>query len=342
MQNNSVELRSDTFTKPTKAMLESMFSAAVGDDVFEEDATTTSLEKKCAAMFGYAAALFCVSGTMANQIAIKAHTQPGDELICDALSHIYLYEGGGIASNSLVSVQLLHGDRGRINATQISDAIQPDNVHYPISKLVCLENTVNKGGGCYYNILEIEAIKKVCNQNDLRLHLDGARLMNALVANGESMVKHGRQFDSISLCLSKGLGAPMGSIIMGSASFIKQCRRVRKRFGGGWRQSGYMAAAGIYALDNHILRLAEDHARAKQLGEIFKNIPLIRQLLPIETNIVIAELEPTILAQDFVNKLIQLGIQTAPFGKHKFRMVTHLDFTDDDLQKCAEAVKNLV
>ena len=260
----NLELRSDTFTKPTPAMLDAMMNANVGDDVFEEDETTKSLERKCAAMFGYEDALLCLSGTMANQIAITAHAKAGEEVICDALSHIYLYEGGGIMANAHASVSLLQGNRGRLTASLIEDVIKPDNVHYPVSTLVSLENTVNKGGGSIYAIEEIKQIKQLCIKHNMRLHLDGARLFNALVETKESPLEHGALFDSITICLSKGLGAPMGTVLLGNTAFIHQARRIRKRFGGGWRQSGYIAAAGIYALDHHIDRLADDHRRAQE------------------------------------------------------------------------------
>jgi len=337
----NLELRSDTFTKPTLEMLEAMFKAKVGDDVFEEDETTIFLENKTAKLFGYEAGLFCMSGTMANQIAIKCHTQPGDEVICDALSHIYLYEGGGIASNSLASVQLLNGDRGRITASQIEDVIKQDNVHYPISKLVSIENTVNKGGGCFYDINEIKKIKTICNTNKMALHLDGARLFNALVETQENPKDYGQLFDSISVCLSKGLGTPMGSVLLGTTDFIKQARRVRKRLGGGWRQSGYLAAAGIYALDHNINRLKEDHRRAKELATIFATLPEVINILPVDTNIVIFEIDHQFLAIDFVAKLNNHGIKTSPFGKHQIRLVSHLDFGDLELEACREIIEKM-
>jgi threonine aldolase len=334
----NLELRSDTFTKPTIEMLEAMFTAKVGDDVFEEDETTFALENKAANLFGYEAGLFCMSGTMANQIAIKCHTQPGDEVICDALSHIYLYEGGGIAANSLVSTQLLNGDRGRVTASQIEEVIKQDNVHYPISKLASLENTVNKGGGCFYDLNEIKNIKTLCKKHSMALHLDGARLFNALVETNENPMEYGQQFDSISVCLSKGLGTPMGSVLLGTKDFIKQARRVRKRLGGGWRQSGFMAAAGIYALDNNIQRLKDDHKRAKELANIFSTLPEVIEIYDVDTNIVIFEINHNILATDFVAKLNANGIKTSPFGKHQIRLVTHLDFGDLEFEACREII----
>lgn len=312
-------------------MLQAMMNAEVGDDVFEEDPDTRKLESKVAALFNKEAGLFCTSGTMANQIAIHVYVRPGDEVICDKLSHVYLYEGGGIAANSMASVQLLEGDRGRLTASQIEATIQSDNVHYPVSRLVCLENTVNKGGGAIYDFLEVSAIRILCRQKNLFLHLDGARIFNALVASGRSSVEMGDQFDSISICLSKGLGSPMGSVLVGSADFIKQARRVRKRWGGGWRQSGYMAAAGLYALENNIPLLDEDHARAKKLAELFVHCPFVASHLPVETNIVILQLSENAPAEFWVNKLAGKGIRTSPFGRDKIRLVSHLDFTDVEL-----------
>jgi threonine aldolase len=336
-----IELRSDTFTKPTAGMLQAMFAAEVGDDVFEEDPTTNELENYAAKLFGYEAALFCTSGTMANQIAIKAHTQPGHEVICDSLSHIYLYEGGGIAANSGVSTQLIDGDRGRISAAQIEEHIKVDNVHYPVSSLVSLENTVNKGGGCIYDITELQKIKSLCQEYNMALHLDGARLFNALVATGETPQQHGALFDSISICLSKGLGAPVGSVLMGSRAYIHQARRVRKRFGGGWRQSGFLAAAGLYALQHQVTRLAEDHAHAQALGKIFSNCTWVQAVVPIETNIVIINLKENLLAQDYVQKMEAHGIKCMAFGKDKIRAVTHHDFSAEDLQQCEKIIPTI-
>jgi threonine aldolase len=327
----TIELRSDTFTKPSPAMLEAIFTAQVGDDVFEEDPTVNTLEEKAAKMFGYEAALFCTSGTMTNQIGINVHVRQGDEVICDALSHVYLYEGGGIAANSSASVNLLHGDRGRLTADQIAEVIQADNVHYPISRLVSLENTVNKGGGAYYQLSEIQKIKSVCQANNMALHLDGARIFNALVETGESPLEYGKVFDTMSVCLSKGLGTPVGSVLLGTKGFIKKARRVRKRFGGGWRQAGFLAAAGIYALDNNINRLKEDHARAREIGNIMQSLPEVEEVYSVDTNIVIFRLKDKILSNDYVQKLNKKGIKSATFGKHLVRFVTHLDFTDEHL-----------
>jgi threonine aldolase len=335
----SIELRSDTFTKPTPGMLDTMMKAEVGDDVFEEDETTKLLEQHCASMFGFEAGLFCLSGTMANQIAIAVHTKAGDEVICDALSHIYLYEGGGIMANAHASVQLLQGDKGRITATQVEECVKADNVHYPISRLVSLENTMNKGGGAIYAPAQIRSIKEVCDRHQLLLHLDGARLFNALVETGENPMELSTRFDSITICFSKGLGTPMGTMLLGSKSLIHQARRVRKRFGGGWRQSGYLAAAALYALEHHIERLKEDHQRAKELGKIFSAVPMVKEVYPIETNIVILTFDDKFLAPDLVNEWTELGLKTSPFGKHQIRLVTHLDFTDDHLEQTRQLLK---
>ncbi len=337
---NKIDLRSDTVTQPTPAMREAMFAAPLGDDVFGDDPTINALESKAATLFGTEAALFCSSGTMTNQIAIRVHTRPGSEVICDKLSHIYLYEGGGIALNSLSSVKLLEGNKGRLTDSQVKEAINnPDDVHAAVTSLVSLENTVNKGGGCYYEMAEIEKIKAVCTQNNLPLHLDGARLMNALVETNESPAQYGAIFDSISICLSKGLGCPVGSLLLGNRAFIKQARRVRKAMGGGWRQAGFLAAAGIYALDNHVNRLKDDHARAKTIGQILETLPEVEYIYPIDTNIVIFQLPETILAADYVSMLASKGILAVTFGKHLVRFVTHLDFGDEQLAQFEKTIK---
>lgn len=342
MVSRKVDLRSDTITKPTKPMLEAMMSAEVGDDVFGDDPTVNLLEKKASEMFGMEAALFCPTGTMTNQLAIRSHCSPGSEVICDELSHIFLYEGGGIALNAASSVKTITGNRGRINASQVENAINnPNDIHQAITKLVSLENTVNKGGGCVYDFNEIAKIKDVCRKNNLALHLDGARLFNALVESNETPKNYGDTFDSISICLSKGLACPIGSLIIGSQELINQSRRYRKVMGGGWRQAGYVAAAGIYALENNIQRLKDDHKRARIIGTILKKNHFIKQIYPVETNIVIIELIETILATDFVNLLADKNIACVPFGKHLVRFVTHIDFTDDDLSYFEKEIKSL-
>ncbi len=330
------DLRSDTFTKPSPAMLEAMFKAQVGDDVFGEDPSVNQLEAMCAEMFGMEAALFCPSGTMTNQIGIKCHTQPGDEVICDKVSHVYIYEGGGIAFNSGSQVKALDGDRGRISAQQVNDAINPDDVHKARTSLVSLENTANRGGGSCYDFSEFQLIKEVCLKNKLSFHLDGARLWNALVAKNESPKQYGAIFDSISICLSKGLGTPVGSVLLGKTDFIKKARRVRKVFGGGMRQAGYLAAAGIYALENNIDRLADDHRHASEIAAALAKKDFVGKIMPVETNIIIFEVEgdrftAKALAEHFKAEDI-LCIAISPT---QVRMVTHLDVTD-------AMVKNLI
>jgi len=336
-----IDLRSDTVTKPCKAMLEAMFSAPVGDDVFNEDPTINALEVKVAALFDHEAALFCPSGTMTNQIAIKCHTQPGNELICDINSHIYNYEGGGISSNSGVQAKLIQGDRGRITAEQIEQHINPDYDWLSQTSLVCLENTVNRAGGSYYQLGDIKKIKQLCQQKKLPLHLDGARIFNALVESDYTTHDIGKQFDSISICLSKGLGAPVGSLLIGNNAFIKKARRARKAFGGGMRQAGFLAAAGIYALDNNITRLREDHHRAKQIEAVLKSMPYVESILPVDTNIIIFNLTDKYTAVSFEEALKPYHIKLAAFGKQTIRFVTHLDFTDDMLEIVLNVLKKM-
>jgi threonine aldolase len=340
-----IDLRSDTVTKPTQAMLDAMFSAEVGDDVFGDDPTVIKLEKKAALMFGMSDALFCTSGTMTNQLAIRVHTQPANEVICHRDSHIYLYEGGGIALNAFSSVKLLSetNDFGLLTAAQIENAVNnPEDIHLPTSRLVSLENTMNKGGGSYYQWADIEAIKDVCVQKNLALHLDGARLFNALVETNETPQDYGKTFDSISICLSKGLGCPVGSLLLGTKDFIKKARRFRKVMGGGWRQAGFLAAAGIYALDNHVERLKNDHLKAKNIGEVLMKKTFVENIYPIKTNIVIFQLPDSILATDFVAKMKEKNVMCVPFGKHLVRFVTHLNFSDENLSEFEKIIQTIV
>jgi threonine aldolase len=334
-----IDLRSDTVTKPTPAMLEAMFAARVGDDVYEEDPTVNELEAKTAALFGMEAGLFCPSGTMTNQIAIKLLTQPGDEVICDRLAHIYNYEGGGIAFNSLASVRLLDGDRGRITPEQVEENINADNIHYPRTSMVALENTVNKGGGCYYTIPQIAALSNIAKKHDVAFHLDGARVFNTFAATGESPAEYGKYFDTISVCLSKGLGAPVGSVMLGTKEHVRKAKRIRKVMGGGWRQAGFLAAAGIYALDNNVKRLKEDHTRAQTLTACLTALPYVEEVLPAETNIVIFKLRAEEPVEKFAGYLQENQIKVSPFGKQTVRMVTHLEFDDDMLQRTLDALK---
>ncbi len=327
------DLRSDTFTKPSAAMLEAMMKAWVGDDVFGEDPTVNELEAYIAEMFGMEAAIFCPSGTMTNQIAIKCHTQPGDEVICDKTSHVYIYEGGGIAFNSGCQVKAIDGDRGRILAHQVAEAINPNDVHKAKTSLVSLENTANRGGGSCYNITDIQDIKSVCLNNNLKLHLDGARLFNALESTRQKPKDYGKIFDSISVCLSKGLGAPVGSLLLGDNDFIKKARRVRKVFGGGMRQAGYMAAAGLYALQNNINRLSEDHHHAKQIAEALLKKDFIGKMLPVETNILIFEVTEGYTPTEFCEYLKDYDVLCLPISATQVRMVLHLDITNKMVQE---------
>lgn len=326
-----VNLISDTVTLPTAGMLDAMMRAKVGDDVFKEDPTVTALEEKTAAMFGKEAALFFPSGTMANQTAIKVHTKPGDQLICDHYAHIFNYEGGGVSFNSGVSCKLIEGQRGMITAKQVQEAINPpDFYHSPLTTLVSLENTTNKGGGAIWDPLEIKAIKAVCNTHQLGFHLDGARLWNALAVTKENPKIYGEFFHSISVCLSKGLGCPVGSVLLGSKVFIQKALRVRKVFGGGMRQAGFLAAAGIYALDHHRERLKEDHRRAREIANLLTTKNFVARVAPVATNIIIFELDEKVLSQAaFMEKMNQKGVRLISMGSGKLRMVTHLNYTQE-------------
>ncbi len=336
-----IDFRSDTVTLPTPAMLAYMQAAPLGDDVFGEDPSINALEAKTASLFGMEAGLFCPSGTMTNQLAIKTHTQAGDEVICEELSHIYQYEGGGIASNSGCSVKLLRGSRGRITADQVLAAIHPDDVHKPISKLVSLENTCNRGGGACYDFSEIEAIQKVAKSNGLGLHLDGARIFNAIVHKKEDPSQYGKVFDSISICLSKGLGAPVGSVLLGSTPFIKKARRWRKVFGGGMRQAGSLAAAGIYALDNHIERLKEDHTKALAIRDALLKKDFVKEIFEVETNIVIANIEGKYNATQLAAALKEKNILVIAMTPTLIRFVVHLDITNEMVASTLETIEKL-
>ena len=336
-----IDFRSDTVTKPTQGMLEAMFKAKVGDDVFGEDASINELEAIAADMFGMEAAIFCPSGTMTNQIAIKCHTQPGDEVICDESSHIYQYEGGGIAFNSGASVKLLAGDRGRITAAQVSAAIQPDDPHRAHTSLVSLENTSNRGGGSCYDFDEIKKIGSLCKEKGLAFHLDGARLWNAMIAKKESAKQYGEVFDSISICLSKSLGCPVGSLLLGKKDFIKKARRVRKVFGGGMRQAGFLAAAGIYALQNNIDRLAEDHQHAAQIADVITGKQFVKFILPVETNIIIFELDESITAPALVARLKEHSILGYAISPNRVRLVLHLDINAEMVKRTIEVFNQL-
>ncbi|WP_194767598.1 threonine aldolase family protein [Tamlana sp. I1] len=321
-----IDLRSDTVTKPTKGMLDAMMHAQVGDDVFREDPTVNELESKMAAMFGKESALFFPSGTMANQTAIKLHTNPGEQVICDKYAHIYNYESGGASFNSGVSCKLIDGKRGMFTAEQVKEAINPDDYYYSKTSLVEVENTTNKGGGACWDFNEILKIRKVCDENNLGFHLDGARLWNALIETKQTTLQYGKVFDTISVCLSKGLGCPVGSVLVGDAKIMKDALRIRKIFGGNMRQAGYLAAAGIYALDNHVERLKEDHKKAKEIGELLSDLSVVKSVEPIETNIVIFELNDDVDDKKFVENLAGKEIFIIPMGGKKLRMVTHLNY----------------
>lgn len=337
----TVDFRSDTVTKPTKEMLEAMFSAEVGDDVFEEDPTINALEQKAADIFGKEAGLFCSSGTQTNQVAINVHTRPGDEVICDTRSHIHVYEGGGIAANSGVTATLIEGVKGQITAEQIEKELKADNVHFPTSRLVSLENTCNKAGGTVYDISAIKEIQNLTKVHKLKLHLDGARIFNATVAAGYSPKEIGNCFDTISICLSKGLGAPVGSVLVGSKKFIHAARRVRKRFGGGMRQAGYLAAAGIYALDNNVERLAKDHSKAKLLGKAFSQLSFVSDVTPVETNIVMVHFNDQETKDKVLEQLTANGIHALTLTETSIRLVTHLDITDEQFEYALSKIKIL-
>ena len=336
-----IDLRSDTVTRPTEKMMHAIVNAEVGDDVYKEDPTVNKLEKKLADMFGMHAALFFPTGSMANQAAIKMHTQPGEQLIADKWAHVYNYEGGGVSFNSGVSCKLIDGNRGMITATQVEENINPpDFYHSPLTSLVCLENTTNKGGGACYDFSEIEKIRKVCDAHNLGFHLDGARIWNALVSKKENPKDYGKVFDTISVCLSKGLGTPMGSVLIGKKEIMQKAMRVRKVLGGGMRQIGFMAAAGIYALDNHMERLAEDHKKAKEIAEMLSKQSYVKKVEPTETNIVIFYLSEGISEEKFMDDLLQKNIKISGMGQGKLRIVTHLDYTEEMHTKFLETLKN--
>ena len=337
----NIDLRSDTVTRPTAGMLDAMMTAKVGDDVFGEDETVHALETKLAHLLNMEAGLFCPSGTMTNQLAIKCFTQPMDEVICDQTAHVYRYEGGGIAYHSLASVRLLHGQRGILTADMIEEEINEENIHYPHSSLVVLENTVNKGGGACYTLDQIEPIHTLCNIKGLKLHLDGARLFNALVATGDEAKHYGQYFDGISICLSKGLGAPVGSVLLGSKETIRKARKLRKVFGGGMRQAGFLAAAGIYALDHHVQRLAQDHQHAKAIAEVLNRVSYVKSVMPVETNIIVFEVAAGFTAQNITDALSKKGILCNPTGPKTVRFVTHLDVSPEMIDRAMETLIHL-
>ena len=336
----TIDLRSDTVTKPTPAMLDAMMSAKVGDDVFDEDPTVKELEARLAKMFGKPRALFFPSGSMANQTAIKLHTNPGEQVICDKYAHIFNYEAGGVSFNSGVSCNLIDGNRGMFTANKVKEAINPNAFYYSQTSLVAVENTTNKGGGACWDFNEIKKIRTVCDENDLGLHLDGARLWNALVAKNETTKQYGTIFDTISVCLSKGLGCPIGSVLIGDEDIMKQSIRLRKVFGGNMRQVGYLAAAGLYALNNNIERLVDDHKKAKEIGAALTELSIIKKVEQIETNIVIFELNSDVDENAFVSALADKNIHIIGMGGGKLRMVTHLDYTNEMHERLLKTLRD--
>lgn len=334
-----VDLRSDTFTLPTDEMLKAMVSAKVGDDVFGEDATVNELQEYAADLFGMEAGLFFPSGTMANQVAIRTHTRPGEELICDAGAHVHYYEGGGIASNSGVSVNTVPGDRGVFSAVEVEERIRQDNVHFPVSRIVCIENTCNRGGGRVFPIANVREISDTCRCNGLKLHLDGARLFNAMCVEGTAPRQHGELYDSISICLSKGLGAPVGSLLLGNAEFIHFARRMRKVMGGGMRQAGLLAAAGLYALKNNVTRLETDHYHARLLADALKGVGFVEEVLPQETNIITFRLSCEDSSQRFLRHLQANGVLALPMAKDMIRFVTHLGISKSQVDRTIEVLR---
>jgi threonine aldolase len=336
-----IDYRSDTVTKPTKEMLEFMFNAPVGDDVFQEDPTVNELQDFVATYFGKEAALFCSSGTQTNQIAINVHVKPGGEVICHEESHIYKYEGGGIAKNSGASVRLLPGSRGRLTVETIQKAVNVDDIHFPVTALVSLEDTANRGGGAVYDFEEIKKIANFCREKGLPLHLDGARLMNALTVNKVDPKVYAAQFDSISLCLSKGLGAPVGSLLLGTKEFIHKARRVRKVMGGGMRQAGIIAAGGLFAMKNNVDRLKQDHARAQLIGDTLQKQAWVSEVFPVETNIVVICLKIEAYKEIVIQKLKEQGILVSSFGDGMIRLVVHLDIMDEDITQTCNAIQSI-
>ncbi len=333
-----IDLRSDTITRPTPQMLDAMFSAKVGDDLFGDDPTVNALQEKAAKMFGVEEALFCASGTMTNQIAIKVHTRPGDEIICHKYAHIYNYESGGVMANSGCSVKMTGGEDGLLTRAEIEDLINPNEIFYAKTRMIEVENTANKGGGTCYNFSDLEDMADLAKSNGLIYHLDGARLFNAMVAKNEAPLPYGQLFDSISICLSKGLGCPVGSLLLGKKDFIAEAKRVRKMFGGAWRQAGYLAAAGIYALDNHVEKLAEDHAKARRLAKGLESAAFVNKVVTPQTNIVIFHVTN---GQEIIDKLRNKGVLIAAMAPNMLRMVTHLDVSDAQIEEVITTIKNL-
>lgn len=340
---SSVDLRSDTVTRPSPGMRAALAAAEVGDDVLGDDPTVLRLQERCAGLLGQEAALFVPSGSMANQIAIRSVCEPGDELICDVTTHSYNYESGGPAALSGVSCRLIEGRRGIFDAPQVLASLRPDSPHHARSRMVIIENTNNRGGGSVWPLENLARIRAVTREHELHLHLDGARLMNACIAAGCQPTDYTRHADSVSMCFSKGLGAPVGSILAGPRPFIRRCHRFRKMFGGAMRQAGILAAAALYALDHNVERLAEDHAHARRLAEGLAGLPGVR-LDPrtVETNIVIFEVGPPLPpATDFVRQLEQRGVRMFATGPNRVRAVTHLDVSREQIDKTIQVFQEV-
>lgn len=334
-----IDMRSDTVTLPSSEMKAFMLNASLGDDVFGEDPTVNELERYAANLFGKDAALFCSSGTQTNQLALMAHLSPADEVICAKLAHIYQYEGGGIMANAHASVKLLGDDRGMFTAADVEAAVNPNDLHKPKSKLVSIENTSNKGGGATWELSEIKHIKSICDKHNLSLHLDGARVFNSIVANNENKLEYGELFHSISICLSKGLGAPVGSVLLGSKAFISKAKRIRKRIGGGMRQAGIIAAGGLYALQHNVDRLKVDHEHAKKISTVLTQQDYVKTVFPTETNIIILVLKNKTQTSSLLEKWKELGLFGVPFGEGQIRLVTHLDISPTDVEKVCSIIQ---
>ena len=339
------DLRSDTITRPTKAMRQAMAEADVGDDVFGDDPSVNLLQERSASLFGKEAALFVPSGTMANQVALRTHTEPGDEVVVESNSHIFLYEGGGFAALSGLSARCVEGEGGLLSASDVRGAIRPPGglSHFPVTKLICLENTSNRGGGTIYRPERVEAIAEVARTEELALHLDGARFFNAVVELGLPPAELASPFDSIAFCLSKGLGCPVGSLIVGSRAFIDRAHRFRKMFGGGMRQAGVLAAAGLHALDHHVDRLRDDHTRARRLAETVAGMPGLRvDLERVETNMVYVDILPGGQdASDWVEKLDSMNVRVVATSPSQLRAVTHLDVDDQGISQAIDGFARL-
>ncbi len=333
-----IDLRSDTVTKPTYAMRQAMVQAEVGDDVYGEDPTVNQLEAKAADLLGKEAGLFVPTGVMANQLAIRLHTRPGDEVIVDASAHIIRYEGGSASSLSGVQLSCLPGDRGRLSAEAVLSSIRPQDLHNPPTTLVCLEQTHNAGGGSVYPFETIQRIVDVARTHHLKLHLDGARLFNAVAKTGISAMEYARPFDTVSFCLSKGLGAPIGSMLVADRPLIHRLRRLRKLFGGGMRQVGILAAAGIYALDHHIARLSEDHANATHLATLLGKLSSVDiNVKEVETNILLFHLPDFPKTTDqILTDCREKGVLFNAVGDRAFRLVTHLDISPQDIERAGK------